>query len=360
MDIFFWSTASLGSLFWIQRVRADINSYHNQVQAVLDTNTASPSTLFKSLQDEKFLSDWKRDPVFPHQFKKEYFVEGVAKCDFPIQTTLKPDAKTVYLINFKDDLYSSSGVRRMALNPKAIRAQEKVSAPLRFTLEKDGKQCIVRRSMEVTALDDVLMHISEKRTLYQLSKSEQILLKIIMTAKGMLRLARKIFANFQGIKVGVSEKEIGIVVGSSLTAYGEVIYDRLQGTLTIERPLYFFSSKANLQTLLMHPLGLKKLKLFFAAFVLVGSGFMLGRALARRVQIWLESYREKQRDPITHLKKISINSYQCKLCNQNLRCIILKPCLHYIACKECAAKAELTRCPECDRKIEEKLEVFIS
>lgn len=44
---------------------------------------------------------------------------------------------------------------------------------MRFTLEKDGQQCNVRRALEVTALDDVLMHISEKKTIYQLLDSSE-------------------------------------------------------------------------------------------------------------------------------------------------------------------------------------------
>lgn len=85
-----------------------------------------------------------------------------------------------------------------------------------------------------------------------------------------------------------------LICNWSPVGYDKVIYDRLQGTLKIERPIYFFllesdSSKQTNAT---------------ALFSARGKG---------RVQMWVELYQRKKGDPITNFKKISINSYQYEL-----------------------------------------------
>lgn len=358
MEAVLWGATSLSSVWWFFSVLTKTRRQHEHIKKLEDTEIQNPSRLLKNLSNERFLSKWTQDPDFPNEFKKPYFIQGNVSCDYPIQCSLDPSVKAVYLIRFKDELYSGDVLRKRVYEIE--HDSKAVSMPLYFSLDDSvgGYKCRVGRSLQVECGDDILERLTEKTTRFPLSAIEQIIIFLTTALNYILATLRSDGSYFRGYQIGFTEKEVGIRVGSVLTTYGEIIYDRVQKTLRIEQPLYFFSSKSLLIKKLNHSLAWKNVSLFLASLLFAGSTFMLVRAVKKEFRKWSESRTRKATDPLGQIKKLTIDDYQCRVCQKNPRNVITRPCLHFVLCHACAAKAETTSCPQCNTTINKNIEVF--
>lgn len=49
---------------------------------------------------------------------------------------------------------------------------------------------------------------------------------------------------------------------------------------------------------------------------------------------------------------------KCVKCRTNAPNLVCMPCKHYVICKECSEKDQVTKCPACDKPVESLMEVF--
>ena len=358
MDVAIWGSLSAGSLTWFVYLLNSIRKHKKKVKKIEETEIFTPSKLLKRLQDERYLSKWVADPDFPNEFKKLCCIEGNIHCDDPVRSYLNPNLKAVYLVRFTDELYSNDIFSNL---PAQLEDKDNIfSAPLYFSLvdPTDKQSCLVRRSFQVKCGDDILEKIAEKTTKLDLSIFEQILVFLAMAVETLIHYVSNETATFRGFRVGITEKEIGIKVGGVLTTCGEVVYDRLQNSLKIDHPLYFFSSKARLLEKLQRPLSWKYFGLFFATLACVGSGIMLTRALKEPYQRLREYLGYRKTDPLKGIHTMNVDDFKCKKCRDAPRNVFLKPCLHFVLCKECAHLPDTKICPQCFERIDRTIDLY--
>lgn len=149
------------------------------------------------------------------------------------------------------------------------------------------------------------------------------------------------FAIFQGAYEGFADVEMGLKACALVTVFGDVIYDVHNKKLVMENPLFVLGDKHQLLSLVENKLVQKKI--FILAFLvplLIGGG-MFTKKLYEILRGYLRREREKLIDAMRQRmcdlaeSKGMGDSVKCSVCYNNLKNVILKPCLHMSLCHEC-------------------------
>lgn len=337
-------TAGFGALaVWqfrkMLRISADKRKF-------LDCKVILPSELIKDLENEKKLSKWQPCPDLPDEFKAYYIIKGTVESSHPLNSLINDERRAVYLKHFQRTIFS---------NHRSLDAISTRVVPY-FFLKDSNNSCMIHSSEGMKVVSDLQLIAAAKRM-----KNLTFLDKVLVFIGGI----GSIFG-FRGFKIGVTEGEIGISVGSTLMAYGEVIYNTVTKDLRMDHPLFLFFKKNDLtQKYERH------LFRYIANTLICSVAFGICVATVkniidrnRRIRDFYNPYKtdsngdRRANHALADVRNLMINDYQCKVCESNPRNVIFKPCLHFCSCGTCYNTRKITHCPECNGEISEKVEVF--
>ena len=190
----------------------------------------------------------------------------------------------------------------------------------------------------------------------QLSAWENFLVQFgrIYEFMGLQKLVR-------GVTIGWTEHEVGIYVGSILTAYGELTYNAQDKTIKFESPLNLIPDKATLIGLIKHEISKIKTKGYWLLIPFAISLIFIVRRLKR----YYANLQKSNLFPVTEEPKNPNfaevdDEYRCVVCCDRPRDVILKPCLHFALCRECYKVIQSDKCLVCKEPITQIVPVILS
>ena len=148
-----------------------------------------------------------------------------------------------------------------------------------------------------------------------------------------------------------------------LTVYGDVIYNTAENFLRVEKPLYLMPDKSFLIRKLRGSLMNKKALLVLVIIPFLISTLYLYRKVVdfyKRMKLRNEA---QKKDRLSQIYKLIADDYRCTVCKANPRNMILKPCFHFVMCRQCHEEAQrknITNCPTCKRQISDSIEIFFA
>lgn len=322
----------------------------------------SPGRLFRAVRQSDFLKQAKVNPGNPDEFIFKGFIEGKVDCKDPIQSRLKKDAKLILSHYFIHELYSNDTWRNreeVIPEPKKREIRNTSNFALRDP-ESNSQFCLIHQYYNVDS-ESALERIGSKRHDKPLTILEKFLMVLLMVADFFRFKSDVNVPLFRGIKIGWTENELGISLNSILTAYGDIIYNKSDGTLRIESPLYLLKDKSNL----LSRLSIKKTENIIWSVILsipaAISTVYLGKMLIDYVKKYIRKRKELERDKSRNIKFLNLSDdYKCILCVNKPRDIILKPCMHFSICADCYHKIDKKQCPVCRKDIHDIVEIYFT
>lgn len=183
------------------------------------------------------------------------------------------------------------------------------------------------------------------------------ILKLILSISPIL--SKKI----KGYKLGEKTTEKGIRYGDYIVAFGELIFDRKEGTMSLQNPSILMKNKDQM---------IKKLRtqaikntrninlMFFLSSIL---GFMVMRRIKKlisKVVVKLRVMQEiKKMEKLINVSKLMVDDFKCVICCEIAKNVIFKPCLHMAVCSLCNQKLREKVCPICKRGIDDVVTIYV-
>jgi len=343
VDIFTNLLCTGGFAYLGYRLRQQSNRFSEAESAQVFT----PSQALGELNRPEVQARLPRSRFNPSEYRLKAFIEGTIESDHPFQSKLERNKNLVYSRNFKTILYSNESVLDTAnsTQDKEERSYRFAKFGIRDPETKDSCPVNSCYSSEITGVSHHAFNIHYK----ELNTWEKFLVQIgkIYEFLGLHRALR-------GITIGWTEHEIGISVGSILTAYGELIYNVADKSIRFESPLNLIPDKATLLRDIQDEIGKIYTK---GIWLFIPFGISLIYLIKRLQKYYAAKQKEKmlasqvKNIPIANFEDID-DEYKCVVCCDRPRDVIMKPCLHFSLCAECYKLIQNDKCPICKEHID--------
>ncbi|CAD8205681.1 unnamed protein product [Paramecium pentaurelia] len=160
--------------------------------------------------------------------------------------------------------------------------------------------------------------------------------------------------------VGLLEQEYGILANQFYVLYGEIVLDKKLNKMFFQNPICILKSKRQLLQLVQQQIKQKRVIIVILVILFTILTFIFGCSIKNFI-IKLFKEREKARlDKLRGQKQLEIKNYDCQICFERPRNIIIMPCKHLSICNECLKKIQQEKCPICKQKIEDQIEIFFT
>ena len=170
------------------------------------------------------------------------------------------------------------------------------------------------------------------------------------------KAADKVLSFLTGYQVmGIQTVEKMLLPDTKLTAIGQVVLH--DGQIRIEAPengLTYFLSRNSIDSLIESEES--KADIWeVVSFIFLGIGGIL-------CGVWLRNYYKKYFAELEYQRLKKENSFtddenNCVVCFTNPKNMVLIPCGHVCACKQCLD--QMTKCPICRKVIDRKIPIFL-
>lgn len=353
-------SALVGSVALFFKSRQHLNNDSRLYEFFKSAYTFSPKVLIDILEENykgvinKNLLNFTEDEL---SSKFMCFVKGEANSNNPIKSLLTQTKNLIY--------------RKVVVEP--IYTNTKKSDPKDYVIKtKKAEEFILK---DILHNNNMLVkngdNIDSKNALKKIGVSTSIkggsfwvysLAKLVFTLQLLLSLLR-IHINIKGWKIGNRISEFGIKNKQTLLAFGEVLYDKKNKLLFMEKPYFLLRNKLQLLKTFQAKVSkwrwLNRLSVFMMVFSLVLTvrrGVRVFKKIRKRME---DFYEQINMDKLMSLKHLFIDSFKCTICFENPKNIIFTPCYHMALCKPCYDRLETRNCPICRKRINNIVKIFI-
>jgi len=361
MEIALASLLNLASIGGLGYLNACLKQERQKLSEIEGAKVYSPSRLLSHLIRPEFLAKLTKSSENPDEFSFKTFIEGYVNCNNPIRSLIDGKTKLVHSLYFKDEIYSNDTLAKARGFLFPNNESMEIRAPLFFNLKDPNRNisCNIHRNLAVDA-KYALEKIAESREYKRLNWFEKILVYVGLLIELVALVTRTTFV-FRGVKIGWTENEFGVMLGTALTAYGEVIYNIRENSLRMDNPQYYLHDKSNIVKKLKESIyGIQGKMMLLVIPLVLTSIYLTKKALSYYNRI-RRRRMEKRFDKLWKVKSIKMkDDYKCTICYDRPRNIIAKPCLHFSMCSTCCHRLEKKICPICKRNITDYVEVFFT
>ncbi|KAL4468354.1 hypothetical protein ABPG72_010755 [Tetrahymena utriculariae] len=348
------AAASLIPIFGLQR---DIKSIQHTLREMNGLPTYSPGELYHLLQQGKDIMKYFKESDGGENLKGKVFLQGRIDARYPVKSVLV-ERDLIYRKFQVDNIYSNDRGSKIIRNPKRSllsftqNDSNKIiteSSPYMDLYNYSEKSNVINQIQNPSQFKEVSIRIMKN-----LSANYKYALQLIMIKKFFkkLNLAEHaiiviglliefIFSILhlkirgRGIKIGYQEIEFGIPIKTLITVFGEVIFNRKTGKLLMKKPEFFFNSDARLRSDLKNKIANKRILMILLCIPLFFSGAYLYQKLFKIISQFIRKQRQKKEDQLKKIGSLELDNLACKVCKENVRNIIFKPCHHMTHCKQC-------------------------
>lgn len=331
------------------------------IKFLREATPLSPSLLQKALESNT--SPFLLRNVMDFEEGKNYskglaVVQGLVDSDQVIRSVLNHSTKLVLSYVSSELIFSNNRNFEEADG----RVDTKFVSEFRLADPSAANERVILSSNSTVRYSDALHLIHSIVHMRSLSPLEKFLSWILFCIKLFLSMSN-VGKRLSGFKVGTKRVERGIMIGQFMTAFGEVIFDKHNKELRMANPLYFLKDKDQL----IYKLRERRIStsknstllfslILFLGFLVAKRSFKIIRALLAR---YAKYQQMKYPDIFYSIKKIYTGSFKCSICEQNVRNVIFKPCLHLEVCSVCFDKMPVKQCPSCKQVVDDKVHVFV-
>ncbi|CAD8116292.1 unnamed protein product [Paramecium sonneborni] len=199
-------------------------------------------------------------------------------------------------------------------------------------------------------------HIWDKFRPKQLSIIQRLINFILKTMNQIK--TKKLF--FKGFYIGELEREYGIIAKEFYVLYGEIILDKNLNKMFLQNPRYILKSKKQLLQLIQEQIKISKITIGILIILFFICTYIFGCNVKNFIFKILKEREKARLDKLRGQKYLEINNYECQICYERPRNIIIKPCKHLTICHECLQRLKQPKCPICKQQIEDQIEIFFT
>lgn len=188
------------------------------------------------------------------------------------------------------------------------------------------------------------------------------LAKLVFAFQLLISLLR-IHVNIKGWRLGTKVTEYGIKLNNSMISFGQIVYDKKNKLLVMEKPYFILKDKLQLVSMYKDKIiRWNRIRWFSAALMIISCIMTVRRVykLATKIRNRMREFLEQVR--MNKLKGLSLlltDSFKCVICIENPKNIIFVPCYHMALCSTCYDKLEKKSCPVCRKRINDTVKIFI-
>ncbi|CAD8118917.1 unnamed protein product [Paramecium sonneborni] len=165
---------------------------------------------------------------------------------------------------------------------------------------------------------------------------------------------------FKGFRTGILEREYGIIAKEFYVLYGEIILDKKLNQMFLQNPRYILKSKKQLLQLIQRKINYGRITIGILLIIFAFWTYILGCNVKNLIFKILKEKEKARLDKLRGQKYLEINNYECQICYERPRNIIIKPCKHLTICHECLQRLKQPKCPICKQQIEDQIEIFFT
>ncbi|CAD8162273.1 unnamed protein product [Paramecium octaurelia] len=169
---------------------------------------------------------------------------------------------------------------------------------------------------------------------------------------------RKLF--LKGFHTGQLEREYGIIAREFYVLYGEVILDKKLNKMFLQNPKFILKSKKQLLQIIQQQIKYKRLTIAILVIIFTIWTYIFGCNVKNLIFKILKEREKARLDKLRGQKYLEIDNYECQICYERPRNIIIKPCKHLTICHECLQRLKQQKCPICKQQIEDQIEIFFT
>lgn len=323
----------------------------------------SPSNLIKAMDSKS--SPHLLNSVMDFEEGKNYskgfgLVQGAVDSDQIIRSILNHSTKLVLSSVSSELIFSNNRNFEEADG----RIDTKFVSEFKLSDPSSASDKIILSTTSNVKYSDALHLIHSIVHMRSLSPLEKFLSWILFCIKLFLSMSN-VGKRLSGFKVGTKRVERGIMIGQYMVAFGEIIFDKYNKELRMTNPRYFLKDKDQLIYKLKDKNSTINKNLTLLLAVIAVLGFLVTKRSVKIVKLLLNKYkrlRETQTqipDKFAGLRRIFTSSFKCASCEENVRNVIFKPCLHLVLCSICFDKLPEKNCPTCKQAVEGSVNVFV-
>lgn len=331
------------------------------IRFLRDAAPLSPNVLRKALGSNT--SSFQLNNIMDFKEGKNYskgmaVVQGIVESEQVIRSMLNHSTKLVLSSVSSELIFSNNRNFEEADG----RIDTKFVSEFKLTDPAAAAEKVILSSNSNVRYGDALHLIHSIVHMRSLSPLEKFLSWILFCIKLFLSMSN-VGKRLSGFKVGTKRVERGVMIGQFMVAFGEIIYDKYNKELRMTNPLYFLKDKDQLiYKLRERRISTSKNSTLLFSLILF-LGFLVAKRSFKLTRALLEKYNKfrqlKHPDIFYRLKQIYTSSFKCALCNENVRNVIFKPCLHLAVCSVCYEKMSVKQCPTCKQVVDDKVQIFV-
>lgn len=362
---FVFGFAELGSFAYCGYTLYRWQKQHVRITEMLEfiqkAGVMSPTMLRKAMDyngSETLLKNIKEYEEGKNYSKGVAFVQGLVESEQVIRSLLNHSTKLV-LSSVSSELIFSNNKNFEEADGKT---DTKYVSEFKLADASSSGEAIVLNHTSNIHFSDALHLIHSIVHMRSLSPLEKFLSWILFCIKLFLSMSN-VGKKLSGFKVGTKRVERGIMVGQYMLAFGEIVFDRYNKELRMSNPLYFLKDKEQMVYKLKEKrMALNRnMTLMFTVVVIIG--FLLVKRSVKGINGLIKRYKKMKElrglDRFHRTDTLHANDFRCGVCNENVRNVILKPCLHLILCSVCFDKLQEKKCPVCRKQVEDTVTVFV-
>jgi hypothetical protein len=350
----------LGSLITFFRTKSRLKEIDKLLFFIARAYQFTPSTFLDVLhENSKFLlgENLLNIRESEHQFQATGFLRGYADTARPIRSVLRKDKALVANRLKSLPIYSNSQsidgrdyiVKYNHADTFLLKDPRSLSSAVVVNPKESPNQLAFSK-------------IAEKSEFRSFNWAEMLITKAIWLIQLCLGIL-KIYPSFKGFLMGVKTTEHGIEIGQSVLAFGQITFNKLTKSLSMEAPSFLLSEKGQITSFYSQERNKFQRVRNFSLLLSVVFGLLVlrrailvGKNISERIGLFLEKIKMKK---FQKYSEALSDDYKCIICIENPKNVIFKPCLHMSMCKNCYASLPKQECPICKRPIKSLVTLFL-
>lgn len=286
-------------------------------------------------------------------------LQGKISSDSEILSTLNKKSKLVLRSLSKHSVYSNLHILPFNSKKYLVSFLRKFNLIDSWNKKEKVEIFMNRNTYSKPAMNLIQMNMNRRKMnlVEKIGSWGFFILKILMTISPFLS------KRIKGYKLGEKSIESGIRVGDYIVAFGEMIFDRKEGTITLQNPSVLMKNKDQMVKKL-RARAIRNTRNTNLLFCLTATlGFMTFRRLKKmlsKLLLKIKMIKEiKRMEKLINVSKIMVDDFKCIICCEIAKNVIFKPCLHMAVCSLCNQKLNRRVCVICKRKIDDVVTVYV-
>lgn len=328
------SALGASSYFFFDYLRRHLRA-SSMASFIQNARVFTPSSLENTLKNYNHLDSIKQH-LRGFKAKEEHskafaFVEGIVASNSYYPSTMDKTRKLVVSKMIAESIFSNVSQTKQT----SQLLNESIVSQFDLTEGMASKSRIMLSCSRRVFLDWALEIVGRRISVRRLNVIERFFSILIFCFKLFLAVSN-LSKKVTGFRLGTRQVEMGIQLGQSIVAFGEIFYDKLNNEMVMHNPKYLMKHKYQLLSKMRHRKLIYSRNMALAFTVATISSFLILKRIKNGVVNYFErraaAIHRSINDKLDKTKRLVTAGFCCISCGEQPRNVIFKPCMHMVTC----------------------------